>query len=186
MRLWNDYRINDSGYAAMMRAIAADSVPNLLLMHRSDDWYVEKLLLIPRLFFTKSIIERRKPLAVTARRAGWVGCNILIGEVPLDGRISVIEDRICILARQVRASYERISDLEKVPASVRGWTLDVLRCVRRLPRNFELVDVYGFDKELSRLHPENQHVRDKIRQQLQVLRDLGLLKFVAPGRYRTN
>jgi len=23
------------------------------------------------------IIERRKPLAITARRAGWIGCNIL-------------------------------------------------------------------------------------------------------------
>jgi len=28
------------------------------------------------------------------------------------------------------------------------------------------------------------HVRDKIRQQLQVLRDLNLLEFLAPGSYR--
>ena len=28
------------------------------------------------------------------------------------------------------------------------------------------------------------HVRDKIRQQLQVLRDLGLLKFLGAGSYR--
>jgi type II restriction enzyme len=185
MRRWNEYRVNDSGYAAMMRAIAADAVPNLLLMHRSDDWYVERLLLIPRLFFTKSIIERREPLATTARRAGWVGCNILIGEVPPDGRITVIDDRICIPARRVRASYERISDLERIPASLRGWTLDVLRCVRRLPPRFSLEDVYGFERELSRLHPDNRHVRDKIRQQLQVLRDIGLLRFRKRGRYES-
>lgn len=184
MRQWNDYRINDSGYEAMMRAIKADSLPNLLLMHRSDTWYVERLLLIPRLFFTKSIIEKRRPLAATARRAGWVGCNILIGEVPSDGRISIIENRVCLPSTKVRADYARISDLERIPASLRGWTLDVLRCVRKLPSRFELADVYRFEEELSRLHPDNRHVRDKIRQQLQVLRELGMLRFMAPGRYQ--
>ena len=32
--------------------------------------------------------------------------------------------------------------------------------------------------------PPFRHVRDKIRQQLQVLRDLGLLEFLTPGSYR--
>ena len=31
---------------------------------------------------------------------------------------------------------------------------------------------------------DNRHVRDKIRQQLQVLRDLGLLEFRGDGSYR--
>ncbi|HXL22673.1 MAG TPA: hypothetical protein VOA78_09410 [Candidatus Dormibacteraeota bacterium] len=33
-------------------------------------------------------------------------------------------------------------------------------------------------------HPNNAHIRDKIRQQLQLLRDLGLLQFLVPGSYR--
>jgi len=37
---------------------------------------------------------------------------------------------------------------------------------------------------LARIHPANQHVRDKIRQQLQVQRDLNLLEFVGRGKYR--
>ena len=32
--------------------------------------------------------------------------------------------------------------------------------------------------------PGNRHVRDKIRQQLQVLRDLGFMEFLGGGRYR--
>jgi len=32
----------------------------------------------------------------------------------------------------------------------------------------------------------NAHVRDKIRQQLQVLRDLGLLEFLGSGSYRLS
>jgi type II restriction enzyme len=36
---------------------------------------------------------------------------------------------------------------------------------------FTLQDVYAFAAQLQTLHPDNRHVRDKIRQQLQVLRD---------------
>jgi type II restriction enzyme len=49
---------------------------------------------------------------------------------------------------------------------------------------FTLADVYAHGGTLAKLHPNNTHVRDKIRQQLQVLRDLGLLEFLAPGSYR--
>lgn len=37
--------------------------------------------------------------------------------------------------------------------------------------------------EFMNLHPGNRHVRDKIRQQLLLLRDLGLLKFLDAGSY---
>ncbi|HEV2493712.1 MAG TPA: hypothetical protein VG204_11665 [Terriglobia bacterium] len=33
-------------------------------------------------------------------------------------------------------------------------------------------------------HAQNRHVRDKIRQQLQVLRDLGFVVFLGRGQYR--
>jgi len=49
---------------------------------------------------------------------------------------------------------------------------------------FSLADVYAHADELAKLHPKNAHIPDKIRQQLQVLRDLGLLEFLTPGSYR--
>ncbi|MDE1939805.1 MAG: hypothetical protein KGI68_12350, partial [Alphaproteobacteria bacterium] len=49
---------------------------------------------------------------------------------------------------------------------------------------FELDDVYGFEQRLSGIYPNNRHVKEKIRQQLQVLRDQGFLDFVSRGRYR--
>jgi type II restriction enzyme len=186
MRRWSDYRVLDSGYAAMIRAIRADETPNLLLMHYSDTWHIERLLLIPRFFFTESVIEKRNPLALTARRAGWIGCNILIGGIPADGKIPVIENKTCVPAVKVRARYKKVSALEELPVSLRGWTLDVLRCVRQLPTRFALSDVYRFERELQQLHPDNRHVRDKIRQQLQVLRDIGFLRFVSAGRYQSK
>jgi hypothetical protein len=53
-----------------------------------------------------------------------------------------------------------------------------------LQNEFTTADAYAFTRELERLHPDNRHVRDKIRQQLQVLRDLGLLLHVERGIWR--
>jgi hypothetical protein len=38
------------------------------------------------------VIEKRKPLAPTARRAGWTGCNILLRDIPEAGKIFVVRD----------------------------------------------------------------------------------------------
>jgi hypothetical protein len=67
----------------------------------------------------------------------------------------------------------------------RGWTLDVLNAVRSLRKpEFTLPEAYSLERSLAQLHPANRHVRDKIRQQLQVLRDLNLLEFIGRGKYR--
>jgi hypothetical protein len=50
--------------------------------------------------------------------------------------------------------------------------------------DFSLDDVYAFEAHLSSLYPMNQNVRPKIRQQLQLLRDQGILEFQGQGRYR--
>jgi len=48
----------------------------------------------------------------------------------------------------------------------------------------ELGDVFGFEDRLAEQYPGNDHVRAKIRQQLQVLRDEGLVEFLGGGAYR--
>jgi Dam-replacing HTH domain len=53
------------------------------------------------------------------------------------------------------------------------------------PIEFSNEDVYAFERELEALHPGNRHIRDKIRQQLQVLRDRGLLVHVGRNRWKT-
>ncbi len=63
----------------------------------------------------------------------------------------------------------------------------VLTAVRELGKErFGLEEIYAKEGELARMHPENRHVRDKIRQQLQVLRDKGFLEFVERGEYRVR
>jgi type II restriction enzyme len=92
LRNWNPQKIVDAGYDAMIRAIRGDRTPNLLLLQYSVGWFIQNLVLIPRAFFTESVIERRSPLSAKARRAGWVGCNILLGHIPEDGKIAMVAD----------------------------------------------------------------------------------------------
>jgi hypothetical protein len=44
------------------------------------------------------------------------------------------------------------------------------------------VEVYAFASELEKLHPGNRHIKDKIRQQLQVLRDAGIFNSTGARR----
>jgi len=170
----------------MKRAILEDRTPNLYLMHYDLlNWMVRTVILIPHFAFSLSAVECRNPLGPKARRAGWIGCNILLSKIPQDARISIVERGVICDPVAVRQAYRRLRPLEKVKAKARGWTLDVLNVVRGLGKNdFTLADVYGHKDELQELHPDNAHVRDKIRQQLQVLRDLRLLEFLGGGSYR--
>jgi type II restriction enzyme len=179
-------RIVDAAYSEMKRAITEDRTPNLFVLHYDlATWAVRTIILVPHFAFALSAVERRKPLASTARRAGWVGCNILLDKIPLHARITIVSEGTPQAPREVRSSYNRLRPLEKLQVEKRGWTLDVLQAVQSLGKlEFTLADVYAHTHELAKLHPKNAHVRDKIRQQLQVLRDLGLLDFLGGGSYR--
>jgi type II restriction enzyme len=183
-KTWNSKKIVDAGYEAMLRAIRTDRTPNLLVLHYSRDWLVHNLMLIPRAFFTESAIEKRKPLSSKAQRAGWVGCNILLEQIPADGKIAMISSGLCFPEQHVRDEFSRVRRLAEIPPLLRGWTIDVLNAIRRLGRpRFSLRELYTLESELQATHPNNRNVRPKIRQQLQVLRDLGLLRFAGSGTY---
>jgi type II restriction enzyme len=183
-RGWSEHRIPDAGYEAMIRAIRSDNVPNLLVMQYSVTWNVRNLLLVPSFFFAETAIERRKPLGPAARRAGWVGCNILLSAISPEGKIRLVTDEAIEDRRSVRDLYKKIKPIAELKGGLRGWALNVLRMVHKVGKpQFNLEDVYAFEAELSRLYPDNRNVRPKIRQQLQVLRDIGLISFLGRGNY---
>ena len=180
-------KVVDAGYSAMIRAIRSDRAPHLLLLQYTSDWCISNLLLIPRMFFTESVVEKRKPLSPTARRAGWIGCNILLNAIPEDGKIEMVSSGMPVSEEKVRQGFDRVRALAKVPPSLRGWTVDVLSVVRQLGKTqFSLQELYQFEGQLQALHPRNMNVRPKIRQQLQVLRDLDLIEFADRGHYKVR
>jgi type II restriction enzyme len=177
-------RMVDSAYSAMRSAIESDRVPSLLILHYSAQWSVYNLMLIPSFCFSVTAIEKRKPLSPTARRAGWVGCNILLSAIPPDAKIKVVENALECEPSEIRNRFNNLRRLKRIPPNVRGWTLDVLKFARSLNQaRFTLEQMYAFDSKLSKLYPRNENVRPKIRQQLQVLRDIGIIRFVSRGIY---
>jgi type II restriction enzyme len=177
----------DGAYSAMMKRLRAPNNPNLLLLaYDASAYTVSTLLTIPRHLFVPSIIERRRALRPTARRAGWVGCNIVIENIPALGKVFLVRDGLTIPKREVLRNWST-TDLVRTAGGLeaQGWLLDVLTCVDRLKKTeFSLDEIYRFERSLKAKHPANNNVRAKIRQQLQILRDRGILDFVRPGKYR--
>jgi len=60
-----------------------------------------------------------------------------------------------------------------------------LTCIDLIKKEtFTLAEIYKFERKLKEKHPNNNFIRDKIRQQLQVLRDKGIINFVGNGNYK--
>jgi phosphatidylserine/phosphatidylglycerophosphate/cardiolipin synthase-like enzyme len=74
---------------------------------------------------------------------------------------------------------------EAISATLSGWKLDVFNCLNSFAnQEFSLTRAYNFEGLLRKKHPNNTKIKDKIRQQLQELRDSGLIEFLGRGRYR--
>ena len=170
----------------MTERLAASNNPNLLLLNYDlQRLAVTNVVVVPKHFFVSDIIEKRKPLAPTAKRAGWVGCNILLNAIPAAGKIYFVRAGEAVPRTSVLAQWQQTLFLRDEGSDARGWLIETMKCVEAIGKNeFDLDDVYVFEERLSLLYPNNRHVRQKIRQQLQVLRDHGYLDFVSRGHYR--
>jgi type II restriction enzyme len=136
-------------------------------------------------FLTPTVVEARPPLAPPACRAGWVGCNLLLIRIPPDGRIPLVRDGIAMDKAEARRLYAQSERLGELRQEQRGWAGLVLAAVRKIGKTeFTLDDVYAHEEAMHAAYPENSHVREKIRQQLRVLRGLGYLESPERGRFR--
>ncbi len=178
-------KVVDGAYSTMISRITSDTNPNFFFLTYNKEYKrVNDFLIIPKHFFTLEIIEKRKPLAITARRAGWTGCNINLSGIPALGRIFLIKGAKAQHKKDVLLKWQNSLFLRNENAESKGWTLDVLKCIDAIQaREFSLPDIYKFEDELRRKHPLNNFIQPKIRQQLQILRDKGVLKFVSKGKY---
>jgi type II restriction enzyme len=179
-------RVVDGAFASMCDRLAASNNPSLILMNYDlGRLRVTDLFFVPRHFFVREVIQERRPLAPTARRAGWIGCNILLNEIPASGKIFFVRAGEAAPRDYVVEQWRSTLFLKEQNLTARGWLIEVMKCVEAIGRReFSLDDVYAHENRLRLLYPANRFVRPKIRQQLQVLRDHGYLDFTGRGRYR--
>ncbi len=177
--------ITDGAYSAMIERINAENNPNFFFLTYTKNWTVNDFVIIPKQFFTTEIIIKRPPLAETARRAGWVGCNIDISKVADAGKVFLVKNAQIINQDFVKKTFNRTLFLRSRSKDSKGWILDIMNCIDSIKKDtFNLDEVYKFEDKLKLKYPNNNFIKDKIRQQLQVLRDKGIIEFVSRGNYK--
>jgi len=177
--------IPDGAYDTFMQRISSNNNPDFFIMQYSlVKMRVEEMYFVPKYFFVPSIVEKRKALSQNAKRAGWVGCNIHFDRIPIQGRIPIILDGVPLNKNLVMERVQRAEKIRTESLETRGWLLDVLQRVNQMDEYFTLEQLYFFESELAKKHPDNHNVRAKIRQQLQRLRDGGEVLFLGRGQYK--
>lgn len=176
-------KVNDGVYRTMIERITSLDNPSFFFLHY-DRYEVNNLIIVPKCFFIPDIIQKRTQLKSTAARAGWEGCNILLGQVPDSAKIPIVRNGVVLDAAEVCKRYNQVYALQTKSIESRGWLFDVLQCIESLGVTFTLKQMYSFVDVLKAKHPQNNNIEAKIRQQLQFLRDKGLIEFITPGIYR--
>ena len=182
-------KIPDGAFNAMMTRLSDVSSPDFFfLTYDIKSLCVTNFFAVPTYFLDESVIEKREPLSSQARRAGWVGCNIVMNHIPEIGKVFYIRNSEILSKSVVLETWKRNAFLRrKASIEARGWTLAILRNIESLnSREFTLQNMYAFEVLLKKQFPQNHFIREKIRQQLQVIRDAGLIKFIGRGRYEAH
>ena len=180
-------KVSAGAYSKMIERINSKEKPNFFFMsYLLKVSSVNDFFIVPKHFFIPEIIEQRKPLAESARRAGWIGSNILFSKIPKAGQIFYVENGKIFDKKVVLEKWQKTLFLKEVKKpEARGWILDVMNCIDSLnKKEFTLKEIYEFEKDLLNIHPKNKNIKPKIRQQLQFLRDKGYLEFLEPGKYK--
>ena len=178
-------KLVDGQYDKLVSALRSDSAPNfLLLRYDLDRAVVVDLFAIRHELMTPMLVEKRTPLSPFALRKFWVGCNINLDGLPPGALIPWVRNGFERPLEAARWDWARFDKLAVVASENRGWLIDVLSCIQRIPGGaFTLSEVYRFESELQGAHPRNKNVRPKIRQQLQILVQQGFVNRVRPGLY---
>ena len=179
-------KIPDGTYITMIERINSVNNPNFFFLnYNKANLSVSNFLMIPKHYFTPDIIIERKPLPETAKRAGWIGCNIDISKIPESGRIFIVKDCLEIPKEQVEIKLQSTAFLKSQKLDSRGWIIDIMKCVDKIQGNsFTLKELYAFENQLKLKYPNNNRIKDKMRQQLQFLRNKGIVEFTSRGNYK--
>ena len=97
----------------------------------------------------------------------------------------MVEKSKIIQPNVVQTAFSKTTFLRNKSVEAKGWILDILSCIEKIPnKDFTLNEIYKFETELKVKYPNNNFIKDKIRQQLQFLRDRGIIEFNGRGTYK--
>lgn len=102
-------KVKGAAYHVFIDAINNGLQPNYILIHYTfSTLKVVNVIIIPKEFISIRCVEKRRPLPITARRAGWVGCNILMEKIPDPAKIFMVKDSQVIPKPDVMEMYKKL------------------------------------------------------------------------------
>ena len=178
-------KILDGAYRTMLERLQSDTNPNFFFLNYDlQNYEVINFVVIPKHFFSPDIIIPRKK--GIPNRPNYIMCSIDLVGIPESGKIFYIKNRQKNSKQQVLENWQKTLFLRKLrKIELKGWILDIMKCIDNIGKTeFTLDEMYSFENLLSKKYTNNHHIKDKIRQQLQILRDKGYLEFISRGIYR--
>ncbi|MFA7570546.1 MAG: DpnI domain-containing protein [Sulfurimonadaceae bacterium] len=177
-------KVPDGKYITMIERISSNNNPNFYFLNYDKvSLDIINFCAVPSYFFTPDIIiPRTKGIP---NRLDYIMCSIDISSIPTSGKIFYVKDKEIISKAKVLDDWNKTLFLKEANnIRAKGWLLDIMQCIEKLGDNsFSLNDMYTFEQYLKIKHSENNNIQAKIRQQLQILRDKGFLKFKSRGKY---
>ncbi len=177
--------VPDGKYKTMIERIISQNSPNFFFLnYDKSDYNIINFFAAPSYIFVPDmIIQRKKGIP---NRPNYMMCNINISVIPNSGKIYYIKDGERLNKNQIIDSWHKTTFLRQTQnIDSKGWLIDIMNCIDKMEKEtFSLTDMYSFENYLKIKHPENNNIKAKIRQQLQILRDRGYLKFISRGKYK--
>lgn len=180
-------RIIDGAYKTMIERLQSANNPNFFFLNYDiKNYEVLNFAVIPKHFFVPEIIIKRNQ--GIKNRPNYIMCSIDLAGIPNSGKIFYVKNKRIENKEKVLENWNKTLFLRKSKkAELKGWILDIMKCIDKLGKNeFTLDEMYSFEKLLSQKYADNKHIKDKIRQQLQFLRDKGYLEFKGSGKYKLS
>lgn len=122
------------------------------------------------------------------RPQAWTADDLELLREPVE-RLRAVLSKTTRLQKEAAEAPPRIllskRDYSRIIEGFTGWLRLTMEGIARIGK-----DVFGMDDVLAACaplaaaeFPDNRHVREKLRQQMQRLRDMGLISFLGKGRY---
>lgn len=178
-------KIIDGAYKTMIERLQSANNPNFFFLnYDASNYEVLNFAVIPKHFFVPEIIIKRNQ--GIKNRPNYIMCSIDLTRIPKSGKIFYVRNKRIESKVKVLKNWQKTLFLrESKKTELKGWILDIMKCIDKLEKNeFTLDEMYSFENLLSQKYTNNKHIKDKIRQQLQFLRDKNYLKFIGKGKYK--
>jgi type II restriction enzyme len=174
--------------AAYQRAFDEGRVPSfLVLAYSRESRQVTDLIGFNRALLSPlALMKRVKPLARPGSQPYYM-CSLNTQSVPECGKIPIVRNGFSRPQKFVRESWDRFRFLRlRSTSEDSAWSRDILACIAQLPgREFTVGELFAFASGLQEQHPNNHHIREKIRQQLQILCAQRVIRRISPGVYES-